>query len=46
MSADLKQVINEKLSYYQGRLQKIGDTNCSSYKCTQSRIHLLQELKQ
>jgi len=45
MCTELKEVIDEKLGYYKGRLL-LFDKESSSYKCTQSRIHLLEELKQ
>jgi len=45
MSKELKEVIDEKLEYYKKRLA-ILDPNSSICKCTQSRIHLLEELKE
>jgi hypothetical protein len=45
MSKELKEVIDEKLKYYKRRLA-ILDQNSSICKCTQSRIQLLEELKE
>ena len=45
MGADLKKVIEKKLGHYKERLSNY-DKDSSSYKCTQSRIHLLEELKE
>ncbi len=45
MCTELKEVIDEKLVHYKGRLP-LFDKDSSIYKCTQSRIHLLEELRQ
>ncbi len=45
MCKELKEVIDEKLEYYKERLP-LYDKDSSTYKCTQSKIHLLEELKQ
>lgn len=44
MKTDLITVLENKLKHYKERLIAYSDKNCSGYKCTFSRVQLIEEL--